>query len=80
MTSTIVDYSSCESPYGSAQHQGDEYSPDIANTLRSLKAKIRSCKAENNRIIESHERLSITQEKKGEVNVVILQILSKLQR
>ena len=52
MTSKMVDYSSCVSPYRSDKQHGDEYSPDIANTLISLKKEIRSCKVDNDKIIQ----------------------------
>ena len=58
MTRKMVDYSSRDSPYRSNEKNGDEYSPHIADTLRSLMAEIRSCKADNDRIILSQERLS----------------------
>ena len=58
MTSTMVDYSSCDSPYRSVEWQGDEYSPNLADTMRSLKVDIKSCKAYNNMLIESPERLA----------------------
>jgi len=51
---------------------GDEYSPDIVDTLRSLKLKIGSCKADNDRIIHSYEILSREQEKQVEANAMIL--------
>lgn len=63
---------SCDSPYKSIEKQGDEYSPDIADTLRSLKVEIRSWRVDNDRIIQSREILSRAQEKKGEVNAMIL--------
>ena len=49
----MVDYSSHDSPYRSVEQQGDEYSPDIADTLRSLKVEIKSCKVYNDKIFES---------------------------
>ena len=51
MTRKIVDYNSQYSPYRSDEQHGDGYSHDIAYTLKSLKAEIRSCKADNERII-----------------------------
>ena len=42
---------------------------------KSLKENIRSCKANNDRIIESKERFSREWEKKLEINEMILQIL-----
>ena len=86
----IMDYSSHASPYRpnensmewdrSIEQQEEEYSPDIANTLRSLKAEIKSCKEDNNGLIKAHERLSIAQDKKAEFNAMILQSLSDLQK
>lgn len=58
MTKKMVDYTSHDSPYRSYKQHGDEWSPGIADTLRSLKQEIRSCKADNDRIIQSQERLS----------------------
>lgn len=58
MMSRMVDYISRDSPYRSIENKGDEYSPDIEDTLRSLKAEIRSCKADNNKLIESQEILA----------------------
>ena len=46
------DYSSHDSPYILDEQHGDEYSPDIAVMMISLKAEIRSCKAENDKIIQ----------------------------
>jgi len=37
------------------EQHGEENSLEIADTLRILKAKIRTCKACNNRLIESEE-------------------------
>lgn len=48
-----MDYSSCDSPYKSVGQQGDEYSPDILNTLRSLREEIKSCKEDNGRFFEA---------------------------
>ena len=50
-----------------------ETSPDLAKTVRSLMVKLQSCKANNERLIEE-------QEKKTEINVVLLQSLSDIQR
>ena len=47
----MVDSSSRDSPYILDEQHGDEYSPDITDTLRSLKAKIKSYKADNENII-----------------------------
>ena len=74
----MVDYSSGESPNRSTKQQGDEYSPDIADTLIMFKAKIRSCKEDNDRIIQSQERLVRAQEKQVEVDAMFLQSLSYL--
>lgn len=68
MTKKMVDYGSRDSPYGSDEQRGVGNSSDLADTLKSLKAKIRSCKENNNRIIQP-------QDKQAEVNVVILQSL-----
>lgn len=68
----MLDYNSWDSPYRSAKQQGDEYSPNIADALRSLKANIRSCKVDNDNIIESQKRLDRAQEKQDEVNAMIL--------
>jgi hypothetical protein len=50
-----------------------EIPPDIAETVRSLMVKLQSCKADNERLIKE-------QEKKTEINAVLLQILSDIQR
>ena len=42
ITCKMMDYSSCYSPYRLDEKQRDEYSLDIEDTLRSIKAKIRS--------------------------------------
>jgi len=76
----MVEYSSRDSPYILDEKHGDEYSPHKENSLRSLKVEKRSCKANNNRIIQSQERLARAQDKQEEVNEVILQSLSYLQR
>jgi len=68
----MLDYSSHYYPYISDEQHGNEYSPDIENTLRSFKADIKSCKSDNDNIIESWERISRSQEKKVEVNAIIL--------
>lgn len=64
----MVEYSSHESPYNiyvnsyeldrSVEQQGDDYSPDIVDTLRSLKEEIKSCKEDNSKLIEEHEIFS----------------------
>ncbi len=51
MTRKMVDYSSRDSPYRSDEQHGDEYSFDIVDTLRSLKATIISFKVDNDEII-----------------------------
>jgi len=61
----MVDYSSQDSPYGSDEKRGAGNSSNLADTLRSLKAEIRSCKEDNDKIMQA-------QEKQAEVNVVIL--------
>lgn len=53
MMRKMVDYNSRDSPYRLIEYQGHEYSLDITNTLRSLKVDIRSCKAENDRLVEA---------------------------
>jgi hypothetical protein len=47
--------------------------PDLAETARSLMAELQSCKADN-------ERMMKEQEKQMEINAVLLQSLSDLQR
>jgi hypothetical protein len=47
--------------------------PGLAETVRSLMVELQSCKANN-------ERMMKEQEKQTEINVVLLQILSDLQR
>jgi len=54
----MVDYSSCDSPYKSVGKQGGENSPSIEDTLRSLRENIRSCKADNDRLVEAQEILA----------------------
>ena len=44
MTRKMVEYNSHDFPYISNEQYGDGYSPDIADTLRSLKEEIRSYK------------------------------------
>ena len=68
----MVNYNSWESPYRLDKQHGDGHSPDIADTLRSLKVEIRSYKADNDRIIQAHE-------KQAKVIAIILQSLSDLQ-
>lgn len=76
----MVDYNSRDSPYRSDEKHGDEYSHSITNILKSLKVEIRSYKEDNDKIIQSQERLSTTLEKKEDVNAIILKSLSYLQR
>ena len=49
MTSKMGDYK--DSPYGSDEQCGVGHSSDLADTLRSLKEKIRSFKVDNDIII-----------------------------
>lgn len=49
------------------------HSSDLAGKLRSLKEEIRSCKADIEKIVQA-------QEKQVEVNLILLQSLSNLQR
>jgi hypothetical protein len=67
---------------GEVSHNRDEESderraigtpPDLAETVRSLMVELQSCKVDN-------ERLMKEQEKKTEINTVLLQSLSDLQR
>ena len=71
MDSKMVDYK--DSPYESEEQHGVGNSSNLAVTLRSLKEEIRSCKEDNYRIIQA-------QEKQANVNVILLQSLSDLQR
>jgi len=73
MTIKMVDYNFWDSPYGLYEQYGVGNYFDLKDTLRSLKEKIRSYKADNDIIIQE-------QEKQAEVNAVILQSLSYLQR
>ena len=52
MTTKMVNYNLRDSPYKSKDQHGDEYSPDIVDTLRSLKEKITSFKVDNDKIIQ----------------------------
>jgi len=73
MKTRMIDYNSHESSYRpyvnsmegerSIGHLGEEYSPDIVDTLRSLRVDIRSCKVDNNKLIEAQKRLVRAQEK-----------------
>ena len=67
---------------GEGSHNRDEESNerrairtplDLAETVRSLMVELQSCKADN-------ERMMKEQEKKIEINAVLLQSLSDLQR
>lgn len=71
MPSKMVDYK--DSPYESKVQYGVGNSFDLVVTLIRLKEDIRSCKTDNDRIMQA-------QEKQAEVNVVILQSLSYLQQ
>ena len=51
MNSIMVDYR--DSPYESYEQHGIGKSPDLADTLRSLKEEIRSCNANNDRLIHA---------------------------
>ena len=66
MASKKVDYK--DSPYESEQQYSVRNPSDLAVTLRSLKEEIKSCKANNDRIIQA-------QEKQAEVNAILLQSL-----
>jgi DNA polymerase III alpha subunit (gram-positive type) len=50
-----------------------ETPPDLAETVRSLMEELQSCKDDNERLIKE-------QEKQTEINAVLLQILSDIQR
>jgi hypothetical protein len=50
-----------------------ETPPDLVETVRSLMAKLQSCKADNKRLIKEKE-------KQMEINAVLLQSLSDIQR
>ena len=67
---------------GEGSHNRDEESdermalgtpPDLAETMRSLMVELQGCKVDN-------ERMMKEQEKKTEINAVLLQSLSDLQR
>ena len=67
---------------GDGSHNRDEESderrvvetpPDLVETIRSLRAEIHSCNANNERLIKE-------QEKQIEINAVLLQSLSDIQR
>jgi len=67
----MVDYK--DSPYELDEQRGVGYSSDFADTLRRLKEEIKSCKEDNEKIIQA-------QEKQAEVNAIILQSLLELQQ
>ena len=73
MTNNMVDYSSRDSPYGSNEQCGVGNSSNLENTLRSLMKKIRSCKEDNDKVMHA-------QEKKAQINAIILQFFLELQR
>jgi hypothetical protein len=50
-----------------------ETPPDLAETIRSLRAELQSCKADNERLIKEKE-------KQTKINIVLLQILSDIYR
>lgn len=53
----MVGYNSHDSPYISVGQQGEEYSPSIEDTLRSLREEIRSWKEENDRLLRLRKYL-----------------------
>ena len=69
MANKVVDY--IESPYASAGWRGVGQLSDLEDTLRSLKEEIRSCKVDNDKIMQA-------QEKQAEVNAILLQSFSEL--
>ena len=62
MNSKMVDNK--DSPYESDEQRGGHYF-DLTDTFRSLKEEIRSCKANNDMIIQA-------QEKHREINAILL--------
>jgi len=54
-----VDYSPHDPPYKSVGKQGEGYSPDIENTIRSLRVEIKRSKENNDRLVEAQERLAM---------------------
>ena len=50
----MVDYK--DPPYEFEEQYGVGNSSDLADTLRSLKEEIRSCKANNDRIMQAKEK------------------------
>jgi len=69
MKNKMVDYSSCDHPYKSVRKQGEAYSPGIVDKLRRMRKEIRSCKVENDRLVEVQEILSMAKEKQVEPNL-----------
>ena len=69
MARNMVDYR--DSPNESKEQYGVGNSSHLELTMRSLKDEIRSCKADNDRIMQA-------QEKQTEVNAMILQSLLDL--
>jgi hypothetical protein len=57
----------------SEERRAVETPPDLDKTVRSIKAELQSCKADNERLIKE-------QEKQIEINTVLLQSLSDIQR
>jgi 5'-deoxynucleotidase YfbR-like HD superfamily hydrolase len=57
----------------SDERRAVETPPDLDETVRSLMEELQSCKDENERLIKE-------QEKKTEINAVLLQSLSYIQR
>ena len=70
MNRKMVDY--IDSLYESYEQHGVGHSYELADTMIILKEEIRSCKEDNEKIMQGKEN-------QEEVNVVILQSLSKLQ-
>jgi len=71
MMRKMVDYTSYDSPYILVGKQGGDNSPAIEDTLRNLRADIRSCKVDNDRLVEAQEILVKAHENKVEVNATI---------
>jgi len=59
----MVDYK--DSPYETNEQRGVGNSSDLEDTLRILKEEIRSCKADNEKIMQAKEN-------KAEVNAILL--------
>ena len=51
MASKVVDYIKC--PYASDDQRGVGHSYDLADTLKILKEEIRSCKEDNDKIMQA---------------------------